>query len=356
MEVFGIVYLIWCKINGARYVGQTTKTVEQRFYQHACNKKSLIGKAIQKYGKENFLYGVIKSCASKEEMNYWEKFYIVVLKSKAPYGYNRKDGGEGFAGLERTPEYCAKLAEGRLGEKNPFFGKHHTNEHCKKLSVLYRGYSPYKNLIAELDDYKLTYAVFAKLLGLMGVSAKMRGKENFTERDKVNLVEIFGKPIEYLLEREDGKNFWNSRHGYSPFKNLVTELDKQYLSYTAFAQIMGLSIMNFSNKMRGKIKFTDADKAQIVKFFGLSAEYLFQREDRTETKKKERRKSQFKNLLSELDAHNLTYAALARLIDLSESSIYGKMSGIYNFTERDKAKLVEIFGKPLEYLLERTEG
>ncbi len=36
------------------------------------------------------------------------------------------------------------------------------------------------------------------------VSAKMRGKLRFTDRDKVKLVEIFDKPIEYLLARDDG--------------------------------------------------------------------------------------------------------------------------------------------------------
>ena len=279
MEIYGVIYLVWCRVNGKRYVGQTVQPLEKRFNAHAsCKKNMLISKAMRKYGKEKFRYGVIKVCSSKAEMDYWEKYFIVALKSKVPYGYNRKDGGEGFAGLERTPEHCAKLAEAKLGEKNPFFGKHHMNKHCKKLSVLYRGYSPYKNLIAELDDYELTYAAFAKLLGLTGVSAKMRGKENFTAHDKAKLVEIFNKPIEYLLEREDGKNFWNSRHGYSPFKNLVAELDKQYLSYTMFAQLMGLSLTSFSCKMRGKQNFTARDKAKLVEIFNKPIEYLLGRE------------------------------------------------------------------------------
>ncbi len=204
MKPFGVVYLIQNLINGKRYVGQTTKTVEERFYQHSCNKKSLIGKAIQKYGKENFRYGAIKSGSSKAELYYWEKYFIAALRSKIPYGYNRTDGGEQSVHYIRSPEHCKNLSISRLREKNPFFGKHHTNEHCKKLSTLYRGDSPYKNLIPELDDFNLSYAALAKLLGLKAISAKMRGKENFTERDKVKLVEIFGKPIEYLLERSEG--------------------------------------------------------------------------------------------------------------------------------------------------------
>ena len=61
---FGVVYLIWNTVNGKRYVGQTVQPLKTRFNQHS-HTETVIGKAIRKYGKENFRYGVIKSCASK---------------------------------------------------------------------------------------------------------------------------------------------------------------------------------------------------------------------------------------------------------------------------------------------------
>ena len=83
----------------------------------------LVGKAIRKHGRENFRYGVIKSCASKEEMDYWEKYFIVALHSKTPYGYNCTDGGEGVIGFKHTPETCIKMSamkKGKyMGEENP---------------------------------------------------------------------------------------------------------------------------------------------------------------------------------------------------------------------------------------------
>ena len=54
MKIYGVVYLILNMLNGKKYVGQTTKTVEERFRQHKRCKKGLIGKAIRKYGKEKF--------------------------------------------------------------------------------------------------------------------------------------------------------------------------------------------------------------------------------------------------------------------------------------------------------------
>ena len=241
MKPFGVVYLIWCKVNGKRYVGQTVQPLKKRFKDHAkCKSNMLIGKAIQKYGRENFYCGVIKTCASKAEMDYWEKHFIIALKSKVPYGYNMTDGGEGTVGWKPSPEYCARQSARFSGEKNPRYGKKntlehqakivaanlgakrtpetcknisealkgkkHTQERCANISAAKRGDSPFKNLTAELDARNLSYAALAKLMGAVPnvVSRKMNGKRNFTERDKVKLEEIFGKPIEYLLERKEG--------------------------------------------------------------------------------------------------------------------------------------------------------
>lgn len=240
MAVFGVVYLILNTVNGKRYVGQTVQPLEKRFNAHAkCKKNMLIGKAIRKYGKDKFRYGVIKYCASKEEMDYWEKYFIIALKSKVPYGYNMTDGGEGTSGLERTPEYLKHLSESRMGEKNPRYGKKNTPEHtarivaanlgrkrkpgtgehianalrgkkftqerCSNISISNRGDSKFKNLIAELDAHNFSYAELARRMGAVPnvVSRKIAGVRNFTERDKIKLVEIFNKPIEYLLERSE---------------------------------------------------------------------------------------------------------------------------------------------------------
>lgn len=61
------MYLIQNPVNDKRYVGKTTKTVKERFEGHARCKKTPIGKAIHKYGKKKFRYGIIKTCATKKE-------------------------------------------------------------------------------------------------------------------------------------------------------------------------------------------------------------------------------------------------------------------------------------------------
>ena len=136
MEVIGVVYLIWNLVNGKRYVGQTTKTVKERFYAHSYA-DSVIGRAIKKYGKKNFRYGVIKSCTSREELNCREKYFVAVLKSKTPYGYNMTDGGEYVYSMSDKARKEISLKQ--LGEKHHFFGKHHTPEQKAAVSAKLRG-------------------------------------------------------------------------------------------------------------------------------------------------------------------------------------------------------------------------
>ena len=66
--------------------------------------------------------------------------------------------------------------------------------------------TPYKNLFDELNKRGFSYCDLANFLGvsISSVSLKMRGKQNFTAKDKLKLEEIFQKPISYLLRRADG--------------------------------------------------------------------------------------------------------------------------------------------------------
>ena len=249
-------------VNGKRYVGQTVQPLKRRFNEHVKGNYP-IGHAIRRYGRENFYCGVIKTCSSKAELDYWEKYFIAALKSKKPYGYNLTDGGEGTVGYHPTPEmrakqsaihkgkphspeWCAKIAAALAGKpKSPehrakvaatrrgkslspehvakisatLKGKPHSSEHIAKVSAALkgkphsperiakaaaanRGYTPFKNLLREIDERQLTYTALGEILGVCqtAVTRKMRDNRNFTESDKVKLEEFFGKPADYLLE------------------------------------------------------------------------------------------------------------------------------------------------------------
>ena len=82
------IYKIENLINGKVYIGQSIH-IERRWQEH-CQKtsNSLISKAIQKYGKENFSFQIIQEIDNLQILNQLESKYIQQYNSLVPYGYN----------------------------------------------------------------------------------------------------------------------------------------------------------------------------------------------------------------------------------------------------------------------------
>ena len=110
---------------------------------------------------------------------------------------------------------------------------------------------------------------------------------------------------------------------------------------------------NISDKMRCKENFTKRDAVKLEKIFGKPADYLLKREPYENPAKAHRDDSPYKNLLNKLEARHMSYRDLAKLLGTSHSVVAYKIRGERNFTVKDKAKLEEIFSKPIKYLLER---
>ena len=88
------IYKITNRLNRKPYVRQTKQPIERRFIQHS-KADSPLGNAMRDCGLDNFTIEVIEECATQEEANDRERFWIKVLNSKTPNGYNRSNGGEG---------------------------------------------------------------------------------------------------------------------------------------------------------------------------------------------------------------------------------------------------------------------
>ena len=88
------IYKITNRLNHKPYVGQIRQSIEKRFIQHA-KANSPLGNAMQDCGLENFTIEIIEECETQEQANLQERFWIKVLNSKMPDGYNRSSGGEG---------------------------------------------------------------------------------------------------------------------------------------------------------------------------------------------------------------------------------------------------------------------
>ena len=118
----------------------------------------------------------------------------------------------------------------------------------------------------------------------------MRCERKFTEKDIAKLVEIFGKPADYLMARSDGlpaitseaerriKLSASNRHN-TPFKNLLAVINEHRFTYTTLRKRLGLCRQSISFKMRGEVNFTEKDIAKLVEIFDKPADYLMKRDD-----------------------------------------------------------------------------
>ena len=178
-------YKIYLITNNAKttynlYVGQTSKAIELRFREHineALNPNrdrshSLLHKAIAKYGPENFSIELIEDNIPEMLIDQKEQYYINYYDSYNN-GYNETTGGQGIHGYKHTVETkevlsqrsiktwedlrqdpeklelrnskissaltgvpksieqkqkLSAFAASRTGDKNAFFGKHHSLE------------------------------------------------------------------------------------------------------------------------------------------------------------------------------------------------------------------------------------
>ena len=90
------VYKVTNRLNGKLYVGQTKQLLEKRFMQHLYT-DSPLGQAMHECGTKDFNIEVIEYCESQQHLNKRERFWIRVLNSKIPNGYNVSDGGSSGA-------------------------------------------------------------------------------------------------------------------------------------------------------------------------------------------------------------------------------------------------------------------
>lgn len=137
-----VVYMHTNKINNKKYIGATRLSVKERWRDGKGYKTQVFGRAIEKYGWENFTHEILFENLSKEEAETKEKELIAQYKTReSDYGYNIAVGGEGVGekedhplfGTHKTEEQKEKQREKMLGDSNRMRGRKHTEEAKKKM-------------------------------------------------------------------------------------------------------------------------------------------------------------------------------------------------------------------------------
>lgn len=129
------IYVATNKLNGKQYVGQTIVSIKERLKNHKSCKRSILGKAIRKYGLDNF-YVVEFKDYPLEVIDILEQDFIRLLNTQVPNGYNIMGGGQHTKiGCKQSEEWIRKRI--RVGWKM-------TDEQRKYLSEVKTGKPNYK--------------------------------------------------------------------------------------------------------------------------------------------------------------------------------------------------------------------
>lgn len=190
----GYIYIYRNKINGKRYIGQTTKTVEERFANGRGYKNQVFGKALKKYGRDNF--DLISVEVRDDLLDSIETILIKEYDTMNPlYGYNCESGGnKNKHASEKTKNM---LSSSKTGEKNPMYGKHHSDETKKKMSESNVKYWEGKQLLEETKKR---------------ISGSMKGEKNpnygkhFSEEHRKKISES-NERCRYIIQSPSGELF-----------------------------------------------------------------------------------------------------------------------------------------------------
>lgn len=166
MKSVGHIYCVTCLLTGKLYFGQTVTPIGDRWVRHLSSSKKgsnhKFHRAIRKYGAENFIIEEVLTVSAptkeilKKKLDYVEMRLIKRFNTKID-GYNSTDGGDkGTVGLKMSEEVKKKiseakrrenlsaeqrkkLSESKIGEKNPFYHRTHSEDSRKRISEKKRG-------------------------------------------------------------------------------------------------------------------------------------------------------------------------------------------------------------------------
>lgn len=181
----GIVYHIFCTVNGKCYIGQTWSSLEKRWGQHinSYSQCKHLSRAISLYGESRFIKTVLTSGLTKQEDMDAAEIYWISYFDSIKNGYNIKEGG---AKGRHSQESKDKISAARLGMKFSEetrakisavqIGRIHSDETKAKMSRAHSG-----KKLSDETKAKISAASVGKTISdetRAKMSAAKRGNKN----------------------------------------------------------------------------------------------------------------------------------------------------------------------------------
>lgn len=171
------------------YIGQTRCSLKIRIKGHISSKyESYFKRALNKYGKDNFIWDILCECSTKDELNKMETFCIIFFDTYGPNGYNLNYGGDGNSGYKQREETKNKISQSLKGhsvkpetlekQRISMTGKRHTKETINKMKLSHsKNTGPYYEMNDEVRNK---------------ISITKKGNSPSNKKGKTN-IELYGE-------------------------------------------------------------------------------------------------------------------------------------------------------------------
>ena len=151
-----LIYAIRNTVNGKVYIGQTQRSLEDRWKRHVrvARKGNFrhLPCAIRKYGADKFQSMVLFYAKDKPELDAAERTYILAFRSnERERGYNQTLGGEGTVGYQHTVGARRKISVAHQGHKYNL-GRKRSAETIQKMSEAQRGSDLAKKHLRKMSE------------------------------------------------------------------------------------------------------------------------------------------------------------------------------------------------------------
>lgn len=241
------IYITTNLVNGKKYIGKHYGEENDSYLGSG----TLLKKAIQKYGKENFKKEILYISQNDEENSLKEKEFIEAFQATERKDfYNIHEGGNGgntTAGWteEQHKEFSKKMSEKYKGEGNPRYGTHLTEETKEKI----RNNRDTSYMQTEEYRKKMSEAVSGEKNGMYGKHHTEESKKKMSENSKGKTAgekngmygmkgdkALNGKHIEMYDSNMNLIRIFNAKTAVLEFLNLKghTSLDKAIKNNTLY--------------------------------------------------------------------------------------------------------------------------
>lgn len=209
----GIIYCIHNLTTGKKYIGQTIEKLQRRVLRHFRTiNETKISRAIQKYSKYDFVYGIIEEVGNRNLLDEREKYWIQYYNS-VDNGFNIKEGGKCSRGFKQSQDSIEK-------RRQKLLGKTLSEEHKQKISKAHKGKVLSKETVNKMIAYRT------------GRNLTESCKEKISQSHSKNTYELTNKDGTTLTIKNLSKFCKENNLSQSYFSRMIRGERKTYKGWT----------------------------------------------------------------------------------------------------------------------------